>query len=384
MVLALLVFIGPTNGWALVIERPVTDTAQLLSAESVVTLESTLRDHQQVTGVQMAVVTVRTTEGVPIEDFALGLATAWGGGSASHDDGLLYVIAVEDRRQRIEVGYGLEAVVQDSWARRLLEAQTEHLREQQYEQVVTAIVDAVVARTSDLRPGVSRPQRAARILGVSWMSGYLALLWGGLAFAVAMLGVLVLIWTNDRATLVARLWWLPVVPTGVFGFVFGRLIGGDAWFLCVAVAVAGCLMGVLAVKGFATVGRWSLGGFLWTFLAIPAALIQNWTDTDGLDEPSQFVDALLTHLMFGAFLIIPVLIVWNMARALLDPNFRPPEHQGHPPGAVLTKRQRVAAAFDFGGDSDGSDDSGGGSGGSSGGYSGGGGGFGGGGASSSW
>ncbi|MEN6475293.1 MAG: TPM domain-containing protein [Syntrophaceae bacterium] len=71
---------------------------------------------EQKTGVQMIILTVPSTDGVPIEEYALNRAHTWGLGQKGKDNGLLMVVAINDRRYRVEVGYGLEDKIPDSLA----------------------------------------------------------------------------------------------------------------------------------------------------------------------------------------------------------------------------------------------------------------------------
>jgi uncharacterized protein len=64
-------------------------------------------------GAQISVVTVHTTEGIPIEDFSIDLAQRWGIGPKQSDRGAMILLAVNDHRYRIEVGYGLEGILPD-------------------------------------------------------------------------------------------------------------------------------------------------------------------------------------------------------------------------------------------------------------------------------
>jgi len=75
-----------------------------------------LNELEQKTGVQMLILTVPSTSGIPIEEYAIARAQAWGLGQKGKDNGLLMVVAVNDRRYRIEVGYGLEDTIPDSLA----------------------------------------------------------------------------------------------------------------------------------------------------------------------------------------------------------------------------------------------------------------------------
>ena len=70
--------------------------------------------------VEMAIVTVPSLEGETVEDYAVKLFQTWGIGKKGKDNGLLFLVAPNERKARIEVGYGLEATLNDAKAARLL------------------------------------------------------------------------------------------------------------------------------------------------------------------------------------------------------------------------------------------------------------------------
>jgi uncharacterized protein len=115
-VLVLLLFL-PTLAAALDVpplrNRRVNDDANIIPAETWQRLEGKLADFEQRTTNQIAVLTVESLEGDPIEDFSLRVAEAWKLGQAEKDNGALLVVSEADRRMRIEVGYGLEPVLTD-------------------------------------------------------------------------------------------------------------------------------------------------------------------------------------------------------------------------------------------------------------------------------
>jgi uncharacterized protein len=98
----------------------VTDEAGLLGPDALRALEQRLADYERETGHQFAVLIVRSLEGDPIEDFSIRTVEAWKLGSAERDDGLLLLVASEDRQMRIEVGYGLEGAIPDALADRVI------------------------------------------------------------------------------------------------------------------------------------------------------------------------------------------------------------------------------------------------------------------------
>ena len=101
-------------------QRWLTDTAGLLSAQAAATLDDRLQVYEQSSQHQLLVYIGKTTAGVPIEDWAARAFQAWKVGRQGLDDGLVLFIMTEDRRVRIEVGYGLEALVPDAVAGRII------------------------------------------------------------------------------------------------------------------------------------------------------------------------------------------------------------------------------------------------------------------------
>ncbi|MGD0820074.1 MAG: TPM domain-containing protein [Desulfomonilia bacterium] len=99
------------------IEQPasyVVDNAGIIEEGARTRLAGLLQELEQKTTVQMIVLTVPSTEGIPIEQFTIQQAQLWGLGQKGKDNGLLMVIAVNDRKYRFETGYGLEQILPDS------------------------------------------------------------------------------------------------------------------------------------------------------------------------------------------------------------------------------------------------------------------------------
>lgn len=99
----------------------VVDQTGTLSSGDIAQLTQKLADLQTRKGSQIAVLIVSTTDGEPIEQFSLRVAEAWKIGRKKIDDGALLVVVKNDRRLRIEVGYGLEGVLTDVTTKRLID-----------------------------------------------------------------------------------------------------------------------------------------------------------------------------------------------------------------------------------------------------------------------
>jgi uncharacterized protein len=91
----------------------VNDFAGVLSAQAKDRLTALCAEVDQKAKAQIAIVTVSSLEGEPIEQFSIDLATAWGIGPKQKDRGVLILLAPNDRKYRIEVGYGLEGILPD-------------------------------------------------------------------------------------------------------------------------------------------------------------------------------------------------------------------------------------------------------------------------------
>ncbi|MAL91489.1 MAG: methanol dehydrogenase, partial [Pseudomonas sp.] len=90
------------------------DRAELLDTQAEARLTSMLAGHEQATGEQVVVVTVPDLGGRSIEEFGLELGRTWGIGQEGEDNGALLIVARDDRKIRIEVGYGLEGRLTDA------------------------------------------------------------------------------------------------------------------------------------------------------------------------------------------------------------------------------------------------------------------------------
>lgn len=99
----------------------VTDVGGVLRAEERDRIEAALRRFEERKGAQLAVLIVPATAPETIEQYGIRVADAWKLGRRGVDDGLLLLVAIEERALRIEVGYGLEGAVPDAVAKRVID-----------------------------------------------------------------------------------------------------------------------------------------------------------------------------------------------------------------------------------------------------------------------
>ena len=102
------------------LSRRVTDLTATLSAEQVAALESRLAAFEAQKGSQIAVLLVPTTQPEDIAAFAIRVAEQWRVGREKIDDGVILIVAKNDRTLRLEVGYGLEGAIPDAIAKRVI------------------------------------------------------------------------------------------------------------------------------------------------------------------------------------------------------------------------------------------------------------------------
>ncbi len=135
----------------------VTDTANFLSPETVRTLNARLAAYEQRTGHQLIVYVAPTTGDTPLEDWTVRAFAKWKVGRKGLDDGLAIFLFPQDRKVRIEVGYGLEPIVTDAIASRVInEVMVPQIRAGQPDAAVTTAVDTLT-KVIDRQPGEFPP-----------------------------------------------------------------------------------------------------------------------------------------------------------------------------------------------------------------------------------
>lgn len=124
----------------------VTDMPGALRADTVSRLNETLGAFERTTGIEVAVVVMRSLDGVSIEEAAARLFEMWGIGKRDRDNGLLLLWSLGDRLVRVEVGYGLEGVLPDGKAGAVLDGFViPRFRSGQFDEGILAGVDALLA-----------------------------------------------------------------------------------------------------------------------------------------------------------------------------------------------------------------------------------------------
>jgi uncharacterized protein len=184
----------------------VSDFAGVLSPATRQSLDGLCGEVDHEAHAQIAVVTIKSLDGDTIENFATQLEDKWGVGPKGSDRGVLLILAIQDRKRRIEVGYGLEGILPDAKAGEIGRAMVPDLRAGDYDAAVTLAVSQIAQIIAadagvTLRPLAHAPPRT-QPLGI-----------GGILLFLVMLFLV--------AIFLAR-----AGGSGLLGFLLGMFLGG--------------------------------------------------------------------------------------------------------------------------------------------------------------
>ncbi len=135
-------------------EGHVSDFARVLDPTTKTTLEAYCARVEALTEAQIAVVTLDTLAGEPLEDVANALFRKWGIGKKQTNEGVLLLLVTQDRRMRLEVGYGLEPVLPDGLSGSILRQMRPALKESRYGEALAEALNVLGTRIAEAK-GVS-------------------------------------------------------------------------------------------------------------------------------------------------------------------------------------------------------------------------------------
>lgn len=220
----------------------VTDLTGTLSGGAVSRIEMKLADFEAKKGSQIAVLIVPSTQPEEIEQYGIRVAEKWKLGRKGVDDGAILLVAKNDRRVRIEVGYGLEGALPDVTAKRIVEDTiTPHFKLGDYDGGIEAGVDQMISVING--EPLPEPDR-------QWEHH------GGLGNVLPLLLVVAFVGSGVLRAMFGRL----------FGSIAtGGLVGGIAWLLShvLPVGVGAGIVGFLFAMLLGSTRGWSAGGGGW-------------------------------------------------------------------------------------------------------------------------
>ncbi len=225
-----LMLVPGVQAWALdvpTLTGPVVDLAHLLSPAAVEQLNQELRAHEAKTSNQVVVLIVTSLEGEPLFDFSHRVATTWKLGRKGTDNGVLLLVAIKDRKVRLEVGYGLEGVLTDARSAQIIRNEiVPRFRTGEFSAGVSAGVRAVLRTIEGMYEAPERPAIAPTDGGTVG-NVLLAVIVGvviGLLFSRAhrLLGPVV----GGGLSFVVAPWLVPALIAGGASLLLVSLLGG--------------------------------------------------------------------------------------------------------------------------------------------------------------
>ncbi|MBX9648577.1 MAG: YgcG family protein [Xanthobacteraceae bacterium] len=215
----------------------VVDLTGTLSTNDVSAMNQTIRAFEARKGSQVAVLIVPSTDGEAIEQFSLRVAEAWKIGRKKIDDGVLLVIAKNDRKLRIEVGYGLEGALTDVTSKRIIdEIITPHFRSGDFAGGISAGVDRIIRIVEGEKLPAPVQSEPSRGMQPSWLMQHIDPFNPFVIFGIFAVG-------GIMRTLLGRL---------AGAVVTGSIVGILAWFFIQSLplsAAAGLIVFFVALLG---------------------------------------------------------------------------------------------------------------------------------------
>lgn len=232
--------------------RRVHDDAGVLSPQTVQTLEMQLKLHEDSTGNQIAILIINSLNGEAIEDYSLRVAEQWKLGKEKNDNGVLLLIAKEDRKMRIEVGQGLEGVLTDALSNQIIRNEmVPKFRQENYDGGVLLAVNSIVQ-------AIAGEYVAGAADNVGSGMGITERIFTGL-FIFGILGIFTLAGLSAKG---GSSWFLYVflIPFyALFPHVVAGFYGGVAIFLTYLIGYP-ILRTIFKRKGWLSKGNGSSGG----------------------------------------------------------------------------------------------------------------------------
>lgn len=193
----------------------VNDFANILSSQAKTSLENTLKDFTQKTSSEISVVIVPSLKGDEIEPYATALYREWGIGTKTNNNGVLLLVSIEDKKIRIETGYGLEGALPDILAGSIIRNTISPLfKEGKYDEGITQGVNSIIKAVQNeyqIETKKTDPN--------PWMNLFPFLLF----FFIFGWQILVAVLAPTKS------WWLGGVIGGTIGAIVGAITTSIFW-----------------------------------------------------------------------------------------------------------------------------------------------------------
>ncbi|MCX6004655.1 MAG: TPM domain-containing protein [Chloroflexi bacterium] len=208
----------------------VNDYANLLSMQSKTQLEAQLTQLEKDTTAEVAVVTVKSLEGDYIEDYAVKLFEKWKIGKKDKNNGVLFLVALDDRKMRIEVGYGLEPVITDGRAGRIRDEDViPRFKQNDYEGGIVAGVNSIEKYIRNGTPPAPLEENPVKNV------------FGDFATAFFIMSIITIYMSGFMAR--SKNIWLGGIWGAIAGGIIGLTIGGIAALIVMPLIFTGLGLG---------------------------------------------------------------------------------------------------------------------------------------------
>ncbi|WP_244241406.1 TPM domain-containing protein [Leptospira perdikensis] len=261
-----------------VLERRVTWEVGTITNVDAEIWEKVLEEHEEKTSNQVAILVIRSLEGDILEEYSLKVTEEWRLGQKNQDNGVLILLSTEDRKVRIEVGYGLEGILTDAYCNRLIRnTMIPYFKSGEYEKGITAGLNEILS-TLDTgitpeEPSLWEQFRSFRGIGAKdgWHLYLIGLIFVGIIFLFA---TILAFHKEDNSIwvfffLLIFFQWVPSIFYGFYGwvicnfiyivgFIFVRLTRNKiSWVKALSEKISGS---VTYSSGSSSGGGWSSSG----------------------------------------------------------------------------------------------------------------------------
>lgn len=192
--------------------RPIVDQTNTLKPEQIAALEQTILNEEKTTGNQIGVLIIKSLEGQPIENYSIDVARQWGIGGSERNSGVLLLIAKNDRKLRIEVGYGLEGALPDIRAGQIIRDRiSPEFKKGNYFSGIQSGLDGIIKAIHGEKDTVLKANTGSSGFSIPW-----EFILFGLFFIPSWIGAML---ARTKS------WWAGGVVGAVVGVILGFIFG---------------------------------------------------------------------------------------------------------------------------------------------------------------